>query len=399
MDVPPDSSPLPDAPADAPAFLFATCQVGAEQALKSELARDWPEFRFAYSRPGFLTFKLPPAAGLPDDFELGSVFARAHGFSLGQVRGDDEASLIRDVVRLVGGRRFDRVHVWSRDARPAGERGYLPGPSTEDAHVAERLAAALGDRGAPGLLAPAEPGRRVLDCVAIESPWLRSQVRASPPATGASLQWWIGYHVASGVTSRQPGGMWPTQLPEHAVSRAYLKLEEALRWSELPLAAGDRCAEIGAAPGGAAQALLDRGLLVMGVDPAEMHPRVLEHPNFTHVRKRGAEVRRREFRKTRWLLADLNVAPQYTLDTVEAIATHPEVRLHGLLLTLKLLDWRLADELPAYLERIRAWGFPAVRARQLQTGRQEVCVAAQLAAPKSRARRASAAGRNARRRS
>ena len=40
-------------------FIFATCQVGAEKAVKGEVARRWPDFRFAYSRPGFLTFKLP----------------------------------------------------------------------------------------------------------------------------------------------------------------------------------------------------------------------------------------------------------------------------------------------------------------------------------------------------
>ena len=55
--------------------------------------------------------------------------------------------------------------------------------------------------------------------------------------------------------------------------------------------------------------------------------------------------RRREFRGVKVLAADINVAPNYTLDTVETIVTHPEVRIRGLLLTLKLLDWKLADEL------------------------------------------------------
>ena len=41
-----------------PEFVFATCQFGAEAALKDEIARDVPALRFAYSRPGFLTFKL-----------------------------------------------------------------------------------------------------------------------------------------------------------------------------------------------------------------------------------------------------------------------------------------------------------------------------------------------------
>jgi 23S rRNA (cytidine2498-2'-O)-methyltransferase len=72
----------------------------------------------------------------------------------------------------------------------------------------------------------------------------------------------------------------------------------------------------------------------------------------------------------------MNVAPRYTLDTVEAIVTHREVNIRGLLLTLKLLDWDLAERIPEYLERIRSWGYAQVRARQLAHNRQEICVTA-----------------------
>lgn len=367
-------------------FLFTTCQVGAERALKGEIARTRPDFRFAYSRPGFLTFKLPTELPPADDFELPSVFARAYGFSLGRVRAEGAESMAQAVWRLAGQRPFDRLHVWSRDVRAAGERGYLPGPLELDADVAAQIIAAAPPGGSSSWLAPTQPGHLVLDCIVIES-----GQAADGAATAA--EWWVGYHRAASTSSLQPGGMWPIELPAEAVSRAYLKLEEGLRWSQLPLQPGDRCAEIGAAPGGASQALLDRGMEVMGIDPAEIDARVLAHPNFVHVRKRGAEVRRREFRKTRWLLADLNVAPQYTLDTVEAIATHDEVHLRGMLLTLKLLDWNLAEEIPAYLERIRSWGFTSVRARQLQTSRQEFCVAATIGSPAGRRRSRSLHGR------
>jgi 23S rRNA (cytidine2498-2'-O)-methyltransferase len=160
------------------------------------------------------------------------------------------------------------------------------------------------------------------------------------------------------------------------VSRAYLKMEEAILWSGLPLAPGDRCVEIGCAPGGASQALLARRLSVMGIDPADVDPRVTANRRFTHVKKRGADLRRREFRGVRWLAADMNVAPAYTLDTVEAIVTHPAVNVRGLLLTLKLADWKLAEEIPGYLERIARWNYGNVRARQLAHDRREICVAA-----------------------
>ena len=144
----------------------------------------------------------------------------------------------------------------------------------------------------------------------------------------------------------------------------------------MPAAAGARFAEIGSSPGGASQSLLGRGFDVIGIDPAEMAPEVRRNPKFRHIRRRAVEVPRRAFRKVRWLTADMNVAPNFTLDAVEAIVTHPEVSIRGMLLTLKLPEWRLASEVPAYLDRIRGWGFNLVRARQLAHNRQELCVAA-----------------------
>ncbi|MGQ9576318.1 MAG: SAM-dependent methyltransferase [Thermoguttaceae bacterium] len=349
---------------DRPGFIFATCQVGAEGPLKREVARRWPAFRFAYSRPGFLTFKLPAEQALAPDFELGAVFARAHGFSLGRLPGNETDSLARSVWQLWGQRPAKRIHVWERDKAPPGQRGFEPAITQAAIDVAQKIIAACPR---PNMLAPqaadprqpARPGETVLDCILV-----------------GPEQWWLGWHRAGSIPSQWPGGMMPLELPPEAVSRAWLKMEEALWWSQLPIPRGARCAEIGSAPGGASQALLGRGLIVLGIDPAEMDPAVLAHPNFTHLRCRAAQVRRREFRKIRWLMADMNVTPRYTLDVVESIVTHPEVHVRGMLLTLKLLDWKLAEELPEYLDRVRGWGYNLVRARQLQHNRQEVCVAA-----------------------
>jgi 23S rRNA (cytidine2498-2'-O)-methyltransferase len=153
-------------------------------------------------------------------------------------------------------------------------------------------------------------------------------------------------------------------------------MDEALQWSRLPIEADARVAEIGSAPGGASQVLLARGCYVTGVDPAEMAPEVLGHPRFTHIRRRSTQVRRRDFRKIRWLTADMNVAPNYTLDAVEEIVAHAEINIRGMILTLKFPDWTLAEQVPEYLARIKSWGYNIVRARQLQYNRREICVAA-----------------------
>jgi 23S rRNA (cytidine2498-2'-O)-methyltransferase len=349
---------------ERPQFLFVTCQIGAEKAVKGELSRRWPDFHFAFSRPGFLTFKLPADCSLEADFDLHSVFARAYGFSLGRVAGDDLDSLARSAWETFSHRPCERIHVWQRDAAEPGEHSFEPAISSaaEDAYAALRTACPRPERlAAEGsdLHEAARPGQRVLDCILLD--------------TG---QWCVGYHQVRSVPSQWPGGLMGLTMPANAVSRAWLKMEESLRWAKFPIAAGAQWAEIGSAPGGSSQALLQRGYRVMGVDPAEMDPLLLNNPDFTHIRRRVTQVQRRDFRKIRWLAADMNVAPSYTLDAVESIVTHRDVRIRGMLLTLKLPQWKLAECVPEYLSRIRDWGYNIVRARQLQNNHREFCVAA-----------------------
>jgi 23S rRNA (cytidine2498-2'-O)-methyltransferase len=254
--------------------------------------------------------------------------------------------------------------VWPRDTRPPGKFGYEAGP-TDPSREAEAAIRRLLDglEQGSGRLAdldrPTRDGDLCLDCILVDQG-----------------EWWCGTHVAHDPPSRWSGGFFPDVLPPYAVSRAYLKVAEALAWSGLPIKSGDQAAEIGCAPGGSSQYLLEHGLYVLGVDPAAVDPRVAAHSRFTHLQKRGADVRRREFRKVKWLFADINVAPEYTFDTAEAIVTHPEVRVRGVVMMVKLLDWSLADEVPALLARAKSWGYPRVLARQLHHNRQEICVVA-----------------------
>src|SRR5687768_15227283 len=104
-----------------------------------------------------------------------------------------------------------------------------------------------------------------------------------------------------------------------------------------------------------------------------MDAEVLAHPNFTHVRARAKDVKRGTFRDCRWLVMDANVAPNYTLDTLDGLLTQAGVRPEGLVLTLKLTDLKLVEKLSAVAERIRHHGYRRVRMRQLAFNRQEIC--------------------------
>ena len=125
---------------EQPRFLFLTCQIGAEKAVKGELARRWTDFHFAFSRPGFLTFRLPDDCTLEPDFNLRATFARTYGFSLGGVKGDDPDAMAQNVWALFGRHRWHRLHVWERDAAEPGEHGFEPSltPASEAAYQALR---------------------------------------------------------------------------------------------------------------------------------------------------------------------------------------------------------------------------------------------------------------------
>ena len=355
------SSPL------APQFAFAACQHGAEAVLKTDLAKRAPTWRPAFSRPGFVTFKNEQPVTKLDGFQLSSAFARTSGLSLGSVEGETPAELAAAVWQLpevAAARATVRLidwHVWQRDVVAPGERGFEPGPTpvSQEAEAALRAAA-------PEDFPEVAPGPHVTP----RNRWVLDVIVVEPN------HWWVGCHYSASRPACWPGGVPPIELPEHAVSRAYLKMSEALWWSALPASRGEQVVELGCAPGGASQALLDAGLLVIGVDPARVAVELQENPLFQHVCRRVSEAPRSLFKEARWLTADMNVAPAYTLDAVESVVTQPGMHVRGMLLTLKLPEWQLVEELPNYLARIQSWGYRDVRVRQLAFNRQELCVAA-----------------------
>jgi 23S rRNA (cytidine2498-2'-O)-methyltransferase len=350
-------------------FIFVICQNSAEGALKNEMARRYPQFRFAYSRPGFVTFKIPESLRKDRNFQLKSAFGRIWGFSLGKVVGTDGHQLASELWQSLSDRfppdtlnEFQNLHVFQRDHFLPGDHQFEPGLTVlceEIGQLIKQRSAATRPDAVLRLNESTAPQARILDCVVVE------------PG-----EWWFGWHRANELSQTWPGGVPFVDVPDDAVSRSYLKMAEAFAWSELPFDIGDPIIEIGSSPGGASQMLLERGLVVTGIDPAEMDPLILSNPNFTHLRARAKDLKRRVFSDFRWLVADASVAPNYTLDAIEAIVTHPSVSIEGMIVTLKMSNWSLADEIPSFHKRIRSWGYPYVRSRQLAFNRREICVVA-----------------------
>jgi 23S rRNA (cytidine2498-2'-O)-methyltransferase len=310
-------------------FAFATCLPGVEPALKLDVARARPDLRFAYSRPGLVTFKCArPIA--PDDAPR-SPFAHVWGRSIGAAGDPASAAAQLAPVGAV------RVHVFARE--PEGPTDLAPWQ-------------ALGPGGA------AQPGELVADVI------------VAPGGEGA----WLGVHRHDASRPALPGGALPVEVPPEAPSRAYAKIEEAIAWAHLPVAAGHVALEIGAAPGGAMLALARRGLDVWGVDTGDLAPQVLALPNAHHVAKKVGALRWEELpARVDWLLVDVNLAPQVALHEVARLMPRLRATLRGAVITLKLNDWAFVRELPALVERIRAMGLPDVRLRHLPSNRREIC--------------------------
>lgn len=346
--------------------IFCYCQAGAEGALKSEVAARAPDLRFSFSRPGFVTFKLPQATELGKLNLPRFVFARRQGLSVGRVAENGMSDLAREVWELPGVANeasAARLHVWQRDSVLPGENGFEPGPTplAREIHNAISAAAPTQQADVDSESKKTPRSNAFLDVVLVEP-----------------NQWWVGWHTAETRSDRWPGGIPPLELPDYAASRAYLKMREALTWANIPLVKGDEWIDLGCTPGGASQALLDAGMYVTGIDPAEVDPALADEPHFRHLQMRASEVRRKELIGAKWLAADINAAPSYTLDAAEEVVTHPEIAIRGMVLTLKLTDWQLGspENVTAYLDRVRKWGFKDLRVKQLAFNRREICLIA-----------------------
>lgn len=337
-------------------FVFAVVQPFVRAWAKADVARLRPGWRSAYARPGLLTWKCDD--DVDEAVDLGTPWARVWGKGLGTAASIDA---LVEIARVEARGGALRLHVFACDGRD-GE-----GPRPEDVALAEHTRTALRER-LPGLFLPDEtacPGDRVLDVIC---------ARGDPM--------YAGIHVHGPGRVATAGGRLAIDVPEDAPSRAYRKLEEMLAWSGIVPRRGEVAVELGAAPGGAAYALLRRGVHVVAVDPAPIEPRVLAYRGPGGARARHVPIPagglRAEHlpRQATLLLCDLNLAPSVALRYVARTAA----RLPGwraMILTLKINDDRVAHEVPRLLARVRdiASKNAVVRAIQLASHRREIGVA------------------------
>lgn len=338
-------------------FLLVTTPVGAEPVLRRLLPASRPDLRPAFARPGLLTFKSD--ADVPPDAPRPHPLVGAWAVSLGPCKDDDAVRAAADRVPAPF-----VLQVMPGEAGPPGRVPPKVLTAWDERARAEdrRLRSLLGDRVRGGPETRPDADEAVLDVI----------VRPDEPLV-------LGWHRHGGGRGPLPGGGWDLQPPEGAPSRAWRKLEELCAWSGVD-PRGDRVLEIGCAPGGATVALLDRGCDVIGVDP---------HPVQLPDRLRGARFRWIGQPIERvppsdlpgeidWIVLDVGVAAPVALRSLDPLVPRYRRTLRGLLLTLELNDWGVAERLPEFFEHLRTLGASRIAAAHLPSFRQEVGAVALL---------------------
>ena len=338
-------------------FLLIGCRHGSEPALEIRQKIAFPSFRKSYWRKGLVTFRVPPQT-LTDsqwnDFEIPAdvldklVFARIGIRSLGQVTGQTDEQRIAATHQLLTSIHFQAVHVWKRDPRLKVD--------TESIH--RKLTESFVSLNKNLFLSTTH---LILDCV-IDS----------------ENRWWIGVHNNQSRAGQWPGGYYTHQVPARKISRAWLKLDEAIARFGINFHPGERVCELGAAPGGACQRLLEANLEVIGVDPAAIDSQIAEHTCFTHWKKRARDLKMKSFYGFDWILTDMNIDPASTMTALERILVSPSLRPQGIIATLKLSDVSIAEKIGEWCTSFVSWGYQT-RVQQLSTGGQEICLVAQKA--------------------
>lgn len=287
-------------------FVYTTCKRGFEKLFKLEVMNTFPDLKFAFSRPGLITWKAPDSFST-QNFNLPaskSYFVRSFGSSV-----MSQATNVDDILNAVTELRESwqissssqlRLHVFGREEELALKSEH-PQVLADRKHRIDTLRNDLlgssdmfyqdGDE--------AKDNEVVLDVIVGEE----------------NEKTFVGCHIHDSKTrrSRYPNNLLPfITLPPEAPSRAYMKIEEAISYLDIRLSPGDVALEIGSAPGGCVYSLLQRGLTVVGVDPCpsdRTHAPILhKNPAFTEIKSKLHQLSLNQLPETvQWLLCDANI--------------------------------------------------------------------------------------------
>ncbi|TVX93097.1 SAM-dependent methyltransferase [Paenibacillus agilis] len=182
-------------------------------------------------------------------------------------------------------------------------------------------------------------------------------------------QVYVGLAAFADQQSDWPGGAIRFRREDGQISRAKFKLLEAEQVFGLDFSAYRNGLDVGAAPGGWSSLLLERGIHVTAVDPAKMHPSLMDHPNFTYYGRNAAEV---VFEPNEFdlIVCDMSWSPKHTAQLVIQLL---DSLVYGgtLIVTVKLMHKKPLQTIRDCMEMFEKHA-TIVRAKQLFHNRDEI---------------------------
>jgi 23S rRNA (cytidine2498-2'-O)-methyltransferase len=297
-------------------FYFALTNIEAETLLREEVRIRYPEFRPSYSRPGFVTFKGD------SEINFNPYFCRISGTCLGKFSLSNLA--------------FERAWVY-----------------------------ALSDH----LEIP--PFLKVMSDQTI---FKKGETVILIVMVGAD-EYWVGTYPLQSQHFQTPGEVSSILVRDDVPSRAYYKIAEAFEAFDLPFDHQEVVLELGSAPGGASLFLLEQDLRLLGVDTADMDPKILKHIDFKHLKKPFETLTQNDFKKdVDWIISDVNLPPTVVLREVFRLITFLNPR--GLVITLKMNDLKHLEVVATVRDLMRKQGFSKTYLKYLPSHKKEICLVA-----------------------
>lgn len=329
---------------------IATANPGFAPYAMEELRRRFPGVKLSGLAPGE-TFRIA-AGSLPDEELIASlrkdepIFLR-HLFPVGietDISADTEATAA-DVERFV---RTCADRIASRKVAIQVRKSQDSPFPFSSAEGRDAISPVVREHGG-------EP-------VAKDAHWILSVYAAKKTL-------YVGLSEPKANLSDWPGGAVRFRREEGLISRAAFKLLEAERTFGIPLDGFVNALDLGAAPGGWSSVLLERGVKVTAVDPAEMHPSLEGHPRLRHLRNNAAEL---SFAPGSFdlLVCDMSWDPHHTCRIVSELASALTAGGKGII-TLKLM-YKKPLQTIADLTEEYSQAFDVLRIKQLFHNREEV---------------------------
>ena len=297
-------------------FIYTIVNVGSEKLLKEEISIKYPHLKFAYSRPGYITFK-DTTESFNVDTQLDLIFARSYGLSLGKFSKEEVEEEIKKYKDAT-------IHRFS--------------------FVNDEI------EGKKALI-----NKDILDVMEIKEG-----------------EYWLGLRKARFFSWFYPFAKLQLEIPEDCPSRAYLKLIEAFAWTNYNPLEDEVALELGSSPGGASYAMLKKGIKVYGVDNALMDENLLKNPLFTHIKEPMQKVRDEHIpRPCHLLIADVNVMPSLAMAQIKRfMALRPGIK--NVFYTLEIGSKIKVPEILSHIQTFKRFGFREVGVTQLPSNKSEI---------------------------